>query len=92
MCGQRCNDGVDELNAPSSSTQAVPGLRTGGTGTFSAFTSEGTRRNRAMWYWIATRPLVVRHGEPAGAAQVEHAEGSAGSHQRTVGGGQDSLA
>jgi hypothetical protein len=128
VCGQRCNDGVDELercpHSPDSRCddrrggdgqaagcgtggaaqrrralqrpqQLHPGragLRTGGTGTFSAFTSEGTRRNRAVWYWIATRPLVVRHGEPAGAAQVEHAEGSAGSHQRTVGGGQDSLA
>ena len=31
----------------------------------------GTSRNRAVWYWMATLPLPVRHGEPAGAAQVD---------------------
>lgn len=24
-----------------------------------------------MWYWMATLPLLVRQGEPAGAAQVD---------------------
>lgn len=24
-----------------------------------------------MWYWMATLPLPVRHGEPAGAVQVD---------------------
>jgi hypothetical protein len=52
-----------------SSVQAEPGLRSGGTGTLSAFARCGTSRNRAVWYWAATLPLPVRHGDPAGAAQ-----------------------
>jgi hypothetical protein len=52
-----------------SSVQAEPGLRSGGTGTLSAFASCGTSRNRAVWYCAATLPLPVRQGDPAGAAQ-----------------------
>ncbi|KUN50179.1 hypothetical protein AQJ27_00020 [Streptomyces olivochromogenes] len=54
-----------------SSVQAEPGLRTAGVGTPSTFASWGTRRKRAVCYWMATLPLPVRHGEPAGAAQVD---------------------
>jgi len=54
-----------------SSAQAEPGLRSGGTGTLSAFARWGTSRNRAVWYWAATRPRPVRHGDPAGAAQED---------------------
>lgn len=36
-----------------------------------ALASWGTRRKRAVWYWMATLALPVRHGEPAGAAQVD---------------------
>lgn len=28
-------------------------------------------RAHPKWYWMATLPLPVRHGEPAGAAQVD---------------------
>jgi hypothetical protein len=42
-----------------------------GVGTLSTLASWGTRRKRAVWYWMATLPLPVRHGEPAGAAQVD---------------------
>jgi len=31
----------------------------------------GTSRNRAVRYWAATRPRLVRQGEPAGAAQED---------------------
>jgi hypothetical protein len=54
-----------------SSVQAEPGLRTAGVGTPSTFASWGTRRKRAVCYWMATLPLPDRHGEPAGAAQVD---------------------
>lgn len=40
-------------------------------GTLSFLASWGTRRKRAVWYWKATLPVPVRHGEPAGAAQVD---------------------
>nr|BFE37761.1 hypothetical protein GCM10010200_100120 [Actinomadura rugatobispora] len=30
---------------------------------------EGTSRNRTVWYWRATLPLPVLHGDPAGTAQ-----------------------
>jgi hypothetical protein len=49
-----------------SSVQAEPGLRSGGTGTLSAFANCGTSRNRAVWYCAATLPLPVRQGDPAG--------------------------
>src|SRR5688500_15458778 len=32
---------------------------------------EGTSRNRAVWYWPATLPRPVRHGDPAGAAHED---------------------
>jgi hypothetical protein len=54
-----------------SSVQAEPGLRSSGTGTLSALASCGTSRNRAVWYWAATLPRPVRHGDPAGAAQED---------------------
>ncbi|MCW2934659.1 MAG: hypothetical protein JWM19_5621, partial [Actinomycetia bacterium] len=54
-----------------SSAQADPGLRSGGTGTLRAFARRGTSRNRAVWYWAATFPRPVRHGDPAGAAQED---------------------
>ena len=54
-----------------SSAQAEPGLRSGGTGTLSAFVRCGTSRNRAAWYCAATLPGRVRHGDPAGAAQED---------------------
>ena len=50
------------------STHTEPGLRTAGVATLSAFASEGTNRNLAVWYCTATLPLPVRHGDPAGAA------------------------
>jgi hypothetical protein len=31
----------------------------------------GMSRNRAVWYWAATFPRPVRHGDPAGAAQED---------------------
>jgi hypothetical protein len=43
-----------------SSAQAEPGLRSGRTGTLSAFVRCGTSRNRAVWYCAATLPLPVR--------------------------------
>ena len=53
------------------SVQAEPGLRSGGTGTLSAFARCGTSRNRAVWYCAAILPRPVRHGDPAGAAQED---------------------
>ena len=52
-------------------TQTEPGLRTAGVGTLSALARDGTSRNRAVWYWTATFPFPVRHGEPAAAAQED---------------------
>jgi hypothetical protein len=51
------------------STQTEPGRRTAGVATSSALANDGTSRNRAVWYWTATFPLPVRHGDPAGARQ-----------------------
>jgi hypothetical protein len=33
--------------------------------------SMNSRRKRAVWCWMSTLPLPVRHGEPAGAAQLD---------------------
>jgi hypothetical protein len=40
-------------------------------GTSRAWAREGTPRKRAVRYWMVTLRLPVRHGEPAGAAQVD---------------------
>ncbi|HEX4814533.1 MAG TPA: hypothetical protein VFV66_17475 [Nonomuraea sp.] len=37
----------------------------------------GTSRKRAVWYWAATLPRPVRHGEPAGAAQEDIGQSNA---------------
>ena len=58
-------------------TQTEPGLRTAGVGTLSALARDGTSRNRAVWYWTATLPFPVRHGDPAA--------GRAGGHRTVVG-------
>lgn len=54
-----------------SSVHTEPGFRTARVGTLSTLASWGTSRKRAVWYWMATLPFPVRHGEPAGTAQVD---------------------
>ena len=66
-----------------SSAQAEPGLRSGGTGTLRAFARWGTSRNRAVWYWAATLPLPVRHGDPAGAAQEDIGQSFASTRRKS---------
>jgi hypothetical protein len=66
-----------------SSVQAAPGLRSGGTGTARVFASRGTSRNRAVWYWAATRPRPVRHGDPAGAAQDDIGQSLASTRRKS---------
>jgi len=63
--------------------QAEPGLRSGGTGTLSAFARRGTSRNRAVWYCAATLPLLVRHGEPAGAVQDDIGQSFASTRRKS---------
>lgn len=41
--------------------QDDPGLCAAGVGTPSTLASWGTRRKRAVWYWMATLSLLVRH-------------------------------
>ena len=43
----------------------------------------GTSRNRAVWYWAATRPRLVRQGEPAGAAQEDIGQSSASTCRKS---------
>ena len=45
---------------------ALPGRRSAGTTTSSSSRSAGTRTNRAVWYFPAVLPALVRHGLPAG--------------------------
>jgi len=66
-----------------SSVQAEPGLLSGGTGTARAFARRATSRNRAVWYWAATRPLPVRHGDPAGAAQDDIGQSFASTRRKS---------
>ena len=66
-----------------SSVQADPGLRTGGTGTPRTFARRGTSRNRAVWYWAATRPLPVRPGDPAGAAHDDIGQSFASTRRKS---------
>jgi len=66
-----------------SSVQAEPGLRTAGTGTLRAFARWGTSRNRAVWYWVATLPRLVRHGDPAGAAQDDIGQSLASTRRKS---------
>ena len=66
-----------------SSAQAEPGLRSGGTGTLSAFARCGTSRNRAVWYCAATLPRPVRHGEPTGAAQEDIGQSFASTRRKS---------
>ncbi len=65
-----------------SSVQAEPGLRSAGTGTLRALARWGTSRNRAVWYWAATLPLPVRHGEPTGAAQEDIGQSFASTRRK----------
>ncbi|MBV9144024.1 MAG: hypothetical protein JO115_24420 [Pseudonocardiales bacterium] len=65
------------------STQTEPGLRTAGVGTLSALAKEGASRNRAVWYWTATLPLPVRHGDPAGAAQDDRGQSLASTLRKS---------
>ena len=67
-----------------SSAQAEPGLRSAGTGTLRALARWGTSRNRAVWYWAATLPLPVRHGDPAGAAQEDIGQSAASTRRNVV--------
>jgi hypothetical protein len=76
-------DPVPAATGRGSSVQAEPGLRTGGTGTLRALARWGTSRNRAVWYWVATRPLPVRHGDPAGAAQEDIGQSLASTHKKS---------
>ena len=55
----------------SAKIRVTPGLRTAGTGTLSTLARCGTSPEPAVWYWAATLPLPVRHGDPAGAAQED---------------------
>lgn len=43
----------------------------------------GTSRKRAVWYWIATLPLPVRHGDPAGAAQEDMGQSWASTRRKS---------
>ena len=66
-----------------SSAQAEPGLRSGGTGTLRAFARWGTSRNRAVWYWAATLPRLVRQGDPAGAAHDDIGQSFASTRRKS---------
>ena len=35
-----------------------------------------------MWYWVATLPLLVRHGDPAGAAQDDIGQSFASTRRK----------
>ena len=74
---------VPDAAGRDSSVQAEPGLRNGGTGALRAFARWGTSRNRAVWYWAATRPLPVRHGDPAGAAQDDIGQSLASTRRKS---------
>jgi hypothetical protein len=76
-------DAAPAAGGRGSSVQAEPGLRSGGTGTVRDFASRGTSRNRAVWYWAATRPLPVRHGDPAGAAQDDIGQSLASTRRKS---------
>ena len=65
------------------STHTEPGLRTAGVATLSAFASEGTNRNLAVWYCTATLPLPVRHGDPAGAAHDDIGQSRASTPKKS---------
>lgn len=43
----------------------------------------GTSRNRAVWYWTGIRPLLVRHGDPAGAAQEDIGQSCASTRRES---------
>ncbi|MEU8242598.1 hypothetical protein AB0C07_30460 [Actinoplanes missouriensis] len=49
--------------------QVRPGPRSAGTGTSSSSRSAGTRPKRAVWYFAAVLPPLVRQALPAGAPQ-----------------------
>jgi len=72
-----------KCGAPCSSVQAEPGLRSGGTGTLRAFARWGTSRNRAVWYWAATLPRLVRQGDPTGAAQDDIGQSLASTRRKS---------
>ena len=75
----------DPLNVGFGPTWAAPqpGLRSGGTGTLRAFARRGTSRNRAVWYGAATLPRLVRHGDPAGAAQDDIGQSLASTRRKS---------
>jgi hypothetical protein len=52
-------------------------------GTLRAFARRGTSRNRAVWYWAATLPRLVRHGDPAGAAQDDIGQSLASTRRKS---------
>src|SRR3954471_10319084 len=66
-----------------SSTHVEPGLRTAGVATLRVLASWGTSRKRAVWYWMATLPLPVRHGDPAGAAQADIGQSRASTRRKS---------
>lgn len=73
---RRCPTGsASALAGRGSSVQTEPGCRTAGVGTPSTFATWGTRRKRAVSYWMATLPLPVRQGEPSGATHGGHQAG-----------------
>ncbi len=74
---------VPAAAGPGSSVQADPGLRSGGTGTLRAFARWGTSRNRAVWYWAATLPRLVRQGDPAGAAHDDIGQSLASTRRKS---------
>ena len=78
-----CPDGsAPAVTGRGSSVQGDPGRRSGGTGTLRAFARCGTSRNRAVWYWTATLPRLIRHGDPAGAAQDDIGQSRASTRSR----------
>ena len=74
---------VPAAGGRASSVQAEPGLRSGGTGTLRAFARWGTSRNRAVWYWAATLPRLVRQGDPAGATQDDIGQSLASTRRKS---------
>jgi hypothetical protein len=48
-----------------------------------ALAKDAASRNRAVWYWTATLPFPVRHGDPAGAAQDDMGQSLASTHRKS---------
>ena len=55
----------------------------GGVATLRVLASCGTSRKRAVWYWTATLPRPVRHGDPAGAAHADIGQSRASTRRKS---------